>query len=162
MIKQFLSDLQATPVGTAIRESTWLFPTIETTHVLCLVLVVGSIIVVDLRLLNLASRERSVRELSEEVLPWTWTAFVCAAITGSLLFSSSAVRYVGIWQFETKMCLLVLAAINMLIFQRGIYRSVDSWDRAPAVPPPAAKLAGGISLVIWVSIVCLGRWVGFM
>ncbi|HTY92623.1 MAG TPA: DUF6644 family protein [Steroidobacteraceae bacterium] len=162
MIKHLLTLLQASAWGTAVRESTWLFPTIETLHVLSLVTVVGSIMVVDLRLLNLASRDRSVRELTEDVLPWTWTAFVCAAITGSLLFSSSAVRYSGIWQFETKMCLLVLAGINMAIFHLGAYRSVDQWDRAPARPPFAAKLAGGVSLLIWVTIVGLGRWTGFI
>jgi hypothetical protein len=162
MIKQLLTLLQSSPWGTAVRESTWLFPTIESMHVLSLVLVVGSIMVVDLRLLNLASRQRSVRELTEDVLPWTWTAFVCAAITGSLLFSSSAVRYSGIWQFDTKMCLLVLAAINMAVFHLGAFRTVAAWDRAPAAPPLAAKLAGGISLAIWVAIVGLGRWTGFV
>ena len=162
MFKHLLQALEATPWGTAVRENTWLFPTIESAHVLSLVLVVGSIMVVDLRLLNLASRQRSVKELTDEVLPWTWTAFVCAVITGSLLFSSSAVKYSGIWQFELKMCLLVLAAINMGIFHLGAYRSVAKWDRAPARPPLGARLAGGISLCIWVSIIALGRWVGFV
>jgi hypothetical protein len=162
MIKQLLSGLEATPWGTAVRESTWLFPTIESIHVLSLVLVVGSIMVVDLRLLNLASRQRSVRELTDDVLPWTWTAFVAAAITGTLLFSSSANRYSGIWQFEVKMCLLVLAAINMGIFHLGAFRSVAHWDASPATPPLGAKLAGGISLCIWVSIVAMGRWIGFV
>jgi hypothetical protein len=162
MIKQIFQALEGTPWGTAVRESTWLFPTIESIHVLSLVLVVGSIMVVDLRLLNIASRQRSVKELTDEVLPWTWTAFVCALITGSLLFSSSAVRYTGIWQFEAKMCMLVLAAINMGIFHLGAFRSVAQWDRAPSQPPLAAKLAGGISLSIWVIIVALGRWIGFV
>src|ERR1700760_4948959 len=112
MIKEFLTAMQATPWGTAVRESTWLFPTIESAHVLALVLVVGSIMMVDLRLLNVASRERSVQELTADILPWTWTAFIFAAITGILLFSSSAIRYSHIWQFEVKMCMLVLAAIN--------------------------------------------------
>jgi hypothetical protein len=161
MIKELLADLQATPWGTAVRESTWLFPTIESVHVLALVLVVGSIMMVDLRLLNLASRQRSVKELTDDILPWTWTAFAAAAITGTLLFSSSAVRYVGIWQFEAKMCMLVLAAINMGIFHIGAFRSVAQWDRHPLHPPLAAKLAGGISLCIWVTIVALGRWIGF-
>jgi hypothetical protein len=161
MFKDFLLAMQATPWGTAVRESTWLFPTIESVHVLSLVLVVGSIMMVDLRLLNLASRQRSVKELTDDILPWTWTAFVCAAITGTLLFSSSAVRYVGIWQFEAKMCMLVLAAINMGIFHVGAFRSVAQWDRHPVHPPVAAKLAGGISLGIWVTIVALGRWIGF-
>ncbi len=161
MIKQLLQALEATPWGTAVRENTWLFPTIESIHVLSLVLVVGSIMVVDLRLLNLASRQRSVKELTSDVLPWTWTAFACAAITGTLLFSSSAMKYSAIWQFEAKMCMLVLAAINMAIFHLGAFRSVARWDEAPATPPMAARLAGGISLVIWVIIVGLGRWVGF-
>lgn len=161
MIKDLLADLQGTPWGTAVRESTWLFPTIESIHVLALVLVVGSIMMVDLRLLNLASRNRSVKELTSDVLPWTWTAFALAAITGTLLFSSSAIRYVGIWQFEAKMCMLLLAAINMGIFHLGAFRSVTHWDEAPTQPPFAAKLAGGVSLCIWVTIVALGRWIGF-
>jgi hypothetical protein len=162
MIKQFFQTVEATPWGTAVRESTWLFPTIESIHVLSLVLVVGSIMVVDLRLLNIASRRRSVKELTDEILPWTWTAFACALITGSLLFSSSAVRYTGIWQFDAKMCMLVLAAINMGIFHLGAFRSVAHWDLAPSKPPLAARLAGGISLTIWVIIVALGRWIGFV
>jgi hypothetical protein len=162
MIKQFFQTVEATPWGTAVRESTWLFPTIESIHVLSLVLVVGSIMVVDLRLLNIASRHRSVKELADEILPWTWTAFVCALITGGLLFSSSAVRYTGIWQFDAKMCMLVLAALNMGIFHLGAFRSVAQWDLAPTKPPLAAKLAGGISLTIWVIIVALGRWIGFV
>ncbi|MEJ0006500.1 MAG: DUF6644 family protein [Steroidobacteraceae bacterium] len=133
----------------------------ESVHVLALVLVVGSIMVVDLRLLNVASRQRSVKELTEDVLPWTWAAFALAAITGTLLFSSSAIRYSGIWQFEAKMCMLVLAAINMGIFHLGAFRSVTHWDQPNVRPPTAARLAGGISLAIWVTIVALGRWIGF-
>jgi hypothetical protein len=162
MIKELLTDLQNTPWGVAVRESTWMFPTVESVHVLSLVLVVGSIMVVDLRLLNLASRDRSVSDLTAEVLPWTWTAFVAAAITGFLLFSSSAVRYAGIWQFEAKMCMMIVAAINMGLFHVGAFRSVAQWDRAPARPPAAARLAGGISLCIWITIVALGRWIGFV
>jgi hypothetical protein len=78
-----------------------------------------------------------------------------------LLFSSSAVRYSGIWQFEAKMIMLVLAAINMGIFHLGAFRSVAHWNEAPARPPLAARLAGGISLGFWVIIVALGRWIGF-
>ncbi len=161
MIKQILQALEATPWGTAVRENTWLFPTIESIHVLALVLVVGSIMVVDLRLLNLASRQRSVKELTDDVLPWTWSAFVLAAITGTLLFSSSAMRYSGIWQFEAKMCMLILAAVNMIVFHIGSFRSVAKWDQVGVRPPLAARLAGGISLCIWVIIVALGRWIGF-
>jgi predicted DNA repair protein MutK len=161
MMKQLLQALEATPWGTAVRENTWLFPTIESIHVLALVLVVGSIMVVDLRLLNLASRQRSVKELTDDVLPWTWSAFALAAITGTLLFSSSAMRYSGIWQFEAKMIMLILAAINMIIFHIGSFRSVAKWDQVGTRPPLAARVAGGTSLGIWLIIVALGRWIGF-
>jgi hypothetical protein len=161
MIKELLQTLEATPWGTAVRENTWLFPTIESVHVLALVLVVGSIMVVDLRLLNLASRQRSVKELTAEVLPWTWTAFGLAAITGSLLFSSSAMRYWGIWQFKAKICVLALAALNMGFLHLGAFRSMAKWDAVLSRPPLAVRLAGGISLCIWVTVVALGRWIGF-
>ena len=154
------SQIESTGIGTAIRESTWLFPTVETVHVLATVLVVGSIMVVDLRLLNIASRRRPVSELMNEVLPWTWIAFALAAITGSLLFSSAAVKYAKDAPFQIKMVLLILAGINMAIFHLGSYRKVALWDRA-SMTPTGARVAGAISLAIWVVVVGCGRWIGF-
>jgi hypothetical protein len=159
-IPQFCSWLESTSVATGIRQSTWLFPTIETVHVLAIVLVVGSISRFDLRLLNLASRDRSVSELYEEVLPWTWTSFVCAAIAGSLLFSSHATKYYHTFPFRMKMLLLLLLGLNAAIFQLRTYRSVARWDREACVPL-AAKLAGGFSLLVWICVVACGRWIGF-
>ena len=85
--------LQATPVAKAISENEILFPWIESVHVLAIVLVVGTISIVDLRLLGVASLDRSARRLMQDVLPFTWGAFVVAAITGSLMFVSDAVNY---------------------------------------------------------------------
>lgn len=154
--------LQHSALGTAISESNW-FPTIECGHVLCLTIVVGSILMVDFRLLNLASRNRPVSEVIADTLPWTWAAFIGAAITGLLLFTSAAGRYVNVWQFDTKMCVLVLAAINMLAFHKGAaYKNMAAWDRAPAEPPAAAKLAGALSILCWVTVITLGRWIGFV
>jgi hypothetical protein len=163
LLHDFFAWLEATPLATAIRESTWLFPTIETAHVLSIVMVVGSILVVDLRLLHVSSRQRPVSTLIAEVLPWTWTAFVCAAITGSLLFTSAAVKYSQNWPFRIKMGLLVLAAINMGIFHLRTYRTVHHWDSAPtrASLPAGVKFAGLLSLLIWITVVAMGRWIGF-
>jgi hypothetical protein len=160
-LNQLLAQIEGTPIATAVRESTWLFPTIESLHVLSITLVVGTIMIVDLRLINVAGRRRPVSELMRETLPWTWGAFVCAVITGSLLFSSSARKYAHNWQFEVKMLMLLLAGINMAIFHLGSsYRSISLWDRKDMTPNPA-RLAGGISLAIWVTVVALGRWIGF-
>ncbi len=159
-IKTLLQAIQATPWAVKIAESDLLFPTIETVHVIALTLVIGSISMVDLRLLG-RSPHRGVKELSEEVLPWTWIAFVIAVISGSLMFSSAAVKYAYMPQFQVKLLLILLAGINMLVFHFLTYRSVGSWDR-DAVTPPSARLAGMLSLVFWIGVVTLGRWVGFV
>lgn len=158
-IREFCVWLQSTSFATQIRESRWLFPTIETLHVLATVMVVGTIAMLDLRLLNIASRDRTVRDVSEDVLPWTWTSFACAAITGSLLFSSDAVKYYGNPEFRMKMALLALIGVNTAIFELRSFRGVAAWDRGRT--PWAAKLAGGVSLVFWICVVTLGRWIGF-
>lgn len=153
---QWLQDL-AFP--TLIRESDWLFPTIETIHVLALVLVVGSISMVDLRLLGLANRSRPVSEVMAQALPWTWIAFVVAATAGLLLFSSKAVTYYTDLPFRIKMVCLVFAGINMAYFHRFTHRRLGS--SAAGAPPAAAKIAGGLSLLLWIVIVAAGRWIGF-
>src|SRR5436190_14892136 len=103
-----LQWLQATAVAKAIGENEVLFPWIESVHVLAIVLVVGTISIVDLRLLGVASRDRTVSRLMADVLPFTWGAFVIAAITGSLMFSSDAVHYAHNFFFQGKLVLLAL------------------------------------------------------
>ena len=151
--------LQNLAFPTLIRESDWLFPTIETVHVLALVLVVGSISMVDLRLLGLANRSRPISQVMAQALPWTWSAFAAAAVAGLLLFSSKAVTYYSDLPFRIKMVCLVLAGINMAYFHRYTHRRLGNSDMG--APPAAAKIAGGISLLLWVVIVGAGRWIGF-
>jgi hypothetical protein len=160
MIESFCKWLESQPFAMAISESGWLFPTVETMHVLALTMVVGSIAMVDLRLLNLAYRGRSVQQLSREVLPFTWAAFGVAAICGGLLFSSAATKYYGIATFRAKILLLGLAGVNMLVFHLVPYRTVDEWGASAHTSLPA-KICGGLSLLLWASIVALGRWTGF-
>jgi hypothetical protein len=161
VFERFLHWLESTAPAIAISESSWLFPGIESVHVLGIAIVVGSITMVDLRLLDLNLRERPVGELIAETLPWTWTAFGVAVCSGALMFSSNATHYWGTVPFRAKMLLLTLAGINMMAFHATIHRSVDSWGRLPPTPW-AAKLCGGISLALWVGVVLLGRWIGFV
>jgi hypothetical protein len=152
--------LETSSLGTAVSQSTWLFPAIETVHVIALALVVGSIAVLDLRLLDRSWRVRAVTELTLDILPWTWTSFAGAATSGFLMFSSAATKYAADIPFRLKMVLLLLAGANMLAFHRFTYRGVAAWD-VNAPTPPAAKLAGGLSLLFWIGVVTCGRWVGF-
>jgi hypothetical protein len=115
---------------------------------------------VDLRLLDLNLKERPAGELIAEVLPWTWISFVVAVCSGAMLFSSNASHYWGTVPFRAKMLLLALAGLNMMVFHATVYRSVDVWGRQQT--PRAAKAAGGISLALWIGVVTLGRWIGFV
>lgn len=159
-VQTFLLFLQNTSIATAIREGDTLFPWIECVHVLAITFVVGSIAAVDLRLLGLASRDRSVSRLTAEIVPLTWAAFAVALVSGSLLFSAKAVQYAANLSFDLKMSLLLLAGVNMLVFQLLTFRGVGVWDAGPTTPLPA-KIAGGVSLSIWIGVVVCGRTIGF-
>ena len=158
-LEQTLTRLQDLSLPTQIRESDWLFPTIETVHVFALVLVVGTIMTVDLRLLGFANKERPFSQVAAEMLPWTWTAFAVAALAGMLMFSSKALTYYGNIPFRLKMVCLLLAGVNMVMFHWLGTRHLEAWDHGR--PPRAAKLAGGASLLLWTTIVAAGRWIGF-
>lgn len=142
-----------------IKESPWAFPTIESFHVIAAALVVGTIVIVDLRLLGLASTGRAFSELSRDVLPWTWVAFAIAALTGALMFVSQPVDYFGNTAFRIKLALLVCAGINMVIFHFVTQRGIATWDQAAA--PPAGRIAGALSIAFWVVVVFFGRQIGF-
>ncbi len=153
--------LEQLPWAVKIREGAYYFPVIECVHVLAISLVVGTIMIVDLRLLGLPNREKAVRRLVAEVLPYTWTFFVLAAISGGLMFISRAITYAAAVPFQLKFACLFLAGFNMLVFHLFQYRSVDLWDRLTH-PPISAKIAGAVSLCLWLSIIVFGRWVGFV
>jgi hypothetical protein len=150
--------LQNTPLAIAISED-W-FPWVESAHVVFLAAVAGTIFIVDTRLLGLASRNLRFTYVSDRLLPWTWTAFVGAAITGTLMFMAGATNYDSNLPFLIKMGLLVLAGINMLFFQFVTFRGVQNWDTGR--PVPAARAAGAISLTLWVLVIGFGRWIGFV
>jgi hypothetical protein len=159
-ISQILVWLYDTAFATSIREGGVLFPLIESVHVLAVTLVVGSISIVDLRLLGIASTNRSVVSLSADVLPLTWIAFAFAVLTGSALFTSHAVGYAENFYFRMKLLLLILAGANMLTFHLIMGRGTGRWSQ-PGESPWQGKAAGLMSLVLWIGIVAFGRWIGF-
>ncbi|MDY6948861.1 MAG: DUF6644 family protein [Pseudomonadota bacterium] len=163
-IREVLYAIEASAIGQATAGTLdgWslLFPIMETIHVLCLAVTFGSIVLLDLRLLGLISRDSPVSRLTKEVLPYTWTAFICAVLSGSTLFTAHPVEYFFNLQFRLKFLCMFLAGINMLVFHSGAYRRVLSWDSL--LPPPiAARVAGSVSIAMWLGVVVFGRWIGF-
>ena len=160
-IHDALLALQNSFFATAIREGDSLFPWIESFHVLAVVLVGGTISIIDMRLIGLPAHRKSVRRLMKDVLPLTWGAFAVALISGFLLFSSEALKYWALWEFQAKMLLLVAAGVNMLFYHIVSFRNAHLWDELVETPL-AAKLAGFSSIFLWIGVVICGRVLGFV
>jgi hypothetical protein len=159
-LKSLFDQIQALPFADAIRTSAYGFPTVETVHVAALVMVIGSIAMVDLRLMDVAGKEKPARQIIREVLPWTWGAFIVAAITGSALFASNANQYWVNKPFRIKMILMLVAGVNMIFFHLVLHKHVEGMeDKAPT--PTSVRTAGALSIALWAGIVFAGRWIGF-
>jgi Family of unknown function (DUF6644) len=156
-----LTWIDGTAMAEEIRISLWLFPALEIAHVAAIAIVLGSIACVDLRLAGLASRDRSITDVSREMLPWTWAGFALATLFGVLLFVGQPLRYVEVAFFDAKIILILLAGLNMLVFEHLTRRGIGRWDREP-IPPLEVRIAGGLSLAFWISVVICGRFIGFV
>ena len=160
MLDSLLQSLQDTPIAVAIREGESWFPWIECVHVLALTLVIGSIAVLDLRLLGVRSGHRSVSETTAETLPITWSAFAVALLSGGLMFSSNALVYAHNGYFQAKMALMAFAGLNMTGYHLFLGRDAARWGTA-ASTPLRARIVGGLSLALWIAVAACGRWIGF-
>jgi hypothetical protein len=159
-IAALLASLESSGPATTIRNSLYIFPLLEATHVFGLAMVFGTIAIIDLRMLGIASTQRPFTRMASETLKWTWAAFAVTAATGVLMFTTNAGVYYHNVFFRTKMLMLVLAGINMLVFELTAWRTIQQWDKSPSAPL-AGKTAAAVSLVIWITIIFLGRWIGF-
>jgi hypothetical protein len=158
-ITPWLKSLEDSGLATTIRNSSYLFPSLEAVHVIALSVVLGTITVVDLRLVGLASKARSAERVSMEVLKWTWGGFALAVLTGFVMFMTNARVYAHNTAFLIKLALLALAGLNMLIFHLTAARTMDRWDREAA--PAIGRTSAILSLVLWIAVVFAGRVIGF-
>jgi hypothetical protein len=152
--------LESLPIAAYIGE-TWWFPFLESIHVITATFVVGSILMVDLRLLGLAARKYPIARITEEVVPWTLSACALSVIVGIGLFISRAGHYAENVAFQVKMILLILAGMNMAVFHLLTSRRIARWD-APNATTTSARVAGATSLLLWIGVMLAGRWIGHL
>jgi len=155
-----LGALEEGGIASAMRDSLWLFPLVETIHIIGFSILVGAVIMFDLRILGISKRI-SVRLLAQHLLPWSLAALLLIVPTGTLMFASEATDLVGNRAFVIKMLLLMLAGANSAAFQLGSFRDAEMWDQnAPA--PTSAKLHAVASMLIWAGIITCGRMIAYL
>lgn len=144
----------------ALHESRYAFLVVLTIHVLTLSVFVGTALMIDLRLLGVTMMRVPASQVIARLVPWSAAGLILMMTSGALLFyAAPLVRYQNVF-FRMKMATLVLALLNAWFFHRTVYRRIADWDR-DAVPPRAARLAGGLSLVLWVVIITAGRMMAY-
>ena len=160
VLAQLFHALNETAFSTRLRESDWTFSAIETVHVLSITVMAGTIALVDLRLLGVLFRRQRVSRVTVQVTPVTWIGFVLMAASGTLLFIAQPEKNAANPAFQIKLVLLLAAAANLVVFHRLVFRDVWSWDEQPT-PPAAARLCGAVSLLLWGTIIVLGRIIAY-
>ena len=155
----FLVWLEGTFIANAIRTIPWLYPAFETGHYIGLSLLVGGIMLIDLRVLGFA-RALPLKSMIG-LLPFVWAGFAINVFTGSMLFIYGATNFGPNGAFQLKMAFLVLAGLNALAFDVAVRRSGSSWVAADR-PPTFVKGVATLSLFFWVCVVTTGRWMAYL
>ena len=154
----FLEWLQGTWVGLLVAESLWGYPLLETIHSLGMAMLIGSLGLINLRVLGV---KRDLPLLGmRQLLPLAWAGFTLNAISGALLFTSDAVYFFESYTFRIKMVVIVLGGINAALLGQRVFREVAGG--APAPPPTVGtKWIAATSLVFWLGAVCAGRLIAY-
>jgi hypothetical protein len=153
-------SIQSIGFLTDIRESALVYPLIMTTHLACIAVFGGMILMTDLRLLGVAITDRSVSDVVTQFRPWKRLGFCIMVTMGILLASSEALKYSGNPYFWAKMSFLFLVAVHAAVFRPIVYNNTAEIDRASSLPG-RAKLAGALSLVLWLGVLTMGRLIGY-
>ena len=160
-VLHFCQALDASAFGHEMRESLYLFPVVETLHVFGIVSLVTAAFLLDLRLFGMGPlKEEPVEKLAKWILPWIIGGFSVQLISGLLMFSAEATRSAVNSFFWFKMFAIVGAGVNALIFHSTVYKKVESWNNAH-VAPIGARVYGMFDVILWLSIITLGRWFSF-
>ncbi len=144
------------PFAVWLRTAPLVYPVLEALHLIAIATTFGTLLIVDLRLLNIGAfglRQFDVNAIAKAVLPWTLLGFVLAAITGSLMFLSRANDFIENSAFLLKILLLFAAGTNAgILHSRGALNATNALTRFQAA----------LSLAIWIVVIVCGRWIAYV
>ena len=147
--------LEYTTIGTAVRDSVWMFPVIEAVHLIGLCFIGGTVLTVDLRMLGLGMTRQSIGELAQNLRPWLIGAVVLMFATGTLLFLSEAVKCYYNQSFWVKMVTLP-AALAFTFTIKGRMTAAEGLEVSTMT-----RIVAVVSMLLWFTVAAAGRWIGF-
>jgi hypothetical protein len=156
----FIQWLNGTSWSVYLRESELAFPLTEAIHLIGLGISVGTIMWVDLRLLGFTMARERVSDVVTRLERWAIGGFIVMFISGLVLFLGKPENYYTTTAFRIKMLMLPLAGLNVLFFHKKVYPHVAEWNESAAVPWQG-RLAGFISMTLWLAIIIAGRWTAY-
>ena len=159
-LESLLVFLQESRLGEAVRGTDYLYATLESLHILGIVVLVGPAFTFDLRLMGGGSQLISVTKAARYLLPISHIGLIITVFTGIALLSAQATIIAGSSAAPWKLGLLILAMVNILIFHKGIYRKVERWDDAKTTPI-AARVAAVVSILVWTGVIFAGRLLAY-
>jgi hypothetical protein len=158
---EFAQWIQGMDWATYLRMSAYVYPSILATHLTGIALFGGCILATDLRLLGVVLRNQPVADVVDQLRWPKRIGFLIVATCGLLLASSKAEEYYYNTFFRIKLTLFVLVFIHAMVFRGSVYNNAAAFDQAKRIPG-IAKLAATLSLVLWISIACAGRGIGYI
>lgn len=157
----FAEWLATTAMSNTIQNVTWIIPTVQTVHIVCVALVISAVFLVDLRILGVFARTQPVAALAQRFLPWIWYVILVLLLTGTLLIIGEPTRSVTNPAFALKMTLLITVSALTLCIERPLRRDPQYWDASGGRRATVVTLAV-VSLFLWSGIVFAGRWIAYI
>ena len=160
-MQEFIHWLYATPLSQTLKATSWIIPTVQTIHILCIALLFTSMIMLGARLLGVAGTRHSIDSFASRFLPWLWWPLPVMLLTGVILVIAEPDRDLQNTAFYLKLSLLITVCAITLYFQRVSMRSPDAWESSPG-RRTLARLIGLTSILLWTSIVVCGRMIAYV
>ncbi|HVY80161.1 MAG TPA: DUF6644 family protein [Steroidobacteraceae bacterium] len=157
----FSEWLAGTSLSNTIQNVSWIIPTVQTIHIVCVAIVISAVFLVDMRILGVFAPTQPLASLSERFLTWIWWAILVLLVTGALLIIGEPTRSVTNPAFAAKMLMLLIVAGLTRVIQRPLATDAGFWD-ATSGRRAALKGLAVVSLILWSCIVFAGRWIAYV
>ncbi len=157
MINEFATWLASTRANDVVQNVTWIIPTVQSVHIVCIAIVITSVAMLDFRLLGIGGPRQSLADTARRFLPWLWCGLVMLALSGSVLIVGEPARELQSSVFWLKMTLVACAIALTAVFNVVLNQGATFWERNRVI----AVVTGVVSLGLWLSILAAGRWIAY-